>query len=151
MRRCGRNLEGEFGRDEFDRFLNHIRTILLKEKARENLVKEYEEKIYRQGKLTKGEATLKLIETYRNHLGHLIWKEINGQPQDVRVHNLITIMNTELATDWIPPLLLYYERFQHHGLYEFLQRLESKFAADCDLGPAGAYEQKPTVLNFSPI
>jgi hypothetical protein len=63
-------------------------------------------------------------------LGHLIWKEINGQQQDVRVHNLITIMNTELATDWIPPLLFYYERFQHHELYEFLQRLESKFAAD---------------------
>lgn len=122
--------EGEFGRDEFDRFLNHIRTILLKEKARENLLKEYEEKIYRPGKLTKGEPTLKLVETYRKHFGHLLWRESDGQQLDLRVQNLLTIMNAALATDWIPPLLLYYERFEHDGLYEFLQRLESKFSAD---------------------
>ena len=30
--------EGEFGREEFDRFLGHVRTIIVKEKARENLL-----------------------------------------------------------------------------------------------------------------
>ena len=32
-------LEGEFGRDEFERSLSHIRTIYVKEKARENILK----------------------------------------------------------------------------------------------------------------
>lgn len=123
-------LEEEFGRDAFDRFLNHLRTILLKEKARDNLLKEYEEKIYRQGKLTKGESTLKLVETYRKHFGHLLWQESDGQQQDVRVQNLLTIMTAELATDWIPPLLFYYERFGDNDVYTFLQRLESKVVAD---------------------
>ena len=38
--------EGELG-DDFDRFLNHIRTILVKEKARLSLLKEFEDKIYK--------------------------------------------------------------------------------------------------------
>jgi len=37
--------EGELG-DDFDRFLSHVRTILVKDKARLNLLQEYEDKIY---------------------------------------------------------------------------------------------------------
>ena len=37
--------ESELG-DDFDRFLNHIRTILLKDKARLSLLQEFEGKIY---------------------------------------------------------------------------------------------------------
>ncbi|MCL4536806.1 MAG: DUF262 domain-containing protein, partial [Nitrospirae bacterium] len=39
--------ESNFGQDEFDRLLSFIRTILIKEKARENILKEFEEKIYK--------------------------------------------------------------------------------------------------------
>jgi uncharacterized protein with ParB-like and HNH nuclease domain len=40
--------EGELG-DDFDRFLSHVRSILLKEKARTNLLEQYEDYIYKKG------------------------------------------------------------------------------------------------------
>lgn len=122
-------LEGEFGREEFDRFLGHIRTIVLKEKARENLLKEYE-KIYKTGKLQKGEDTLKTIKNYRDSYAKLIWFDEDIPQDDYKLWNLVTIMNKGLASDWIPVYLSYFNKFGYDNLYEFLQRLESKFSAD---------------------
>lgn len=65
--------EGELG-DDFDRFLNHVRTILVKEKARLSLLQEFEDKIYNPKEkdkatgqkkpvlLKKGRETFQLIE-----------------------------------------------------------------------------------------
>lgn len=122
-------LEGEFGRDEFDRFLGHVRTITLKEKARENLLKEYE-KIYEAGFLKKGEETLNTIKTYRDTFAKLIWFDDDGPSDDYKIRNLVTIMKKGLASDWIPVYMAYFNKFKYNKLYEFLQRLESKFSAD---------------------
>jgi uncharacterized protein with ParB-like and HNH nuclease domain len=122
-------LEGEFGRDEFDRFLGHIRTIILKEKARENLLKEFE-KIYKEGKLSKGEDTLDLIKSYRDSFAKLIWLDDDEPQEDFKLSNLVTIMKKGLASDWIPVYLAYFNKFSYTNLFLFLQRLESKFSAD---------------------
>ena len=122
-------LEGEFGRDEFDRFLGHIRTIILKEKARENLLKEYE-KIYKEGKLKKGEDTLNTIKAYRDSFAKLIWLDDDAPQEDFKIQNLVTIMKKGLASDWIPVYLAYFNKFRYENLFLFLQRLESKFSAD---------------------
>jgi hypothetical protein len=50
--------EGELG-DDFDRFLNHLRTILVKEKARLNLLQEFEDKIYDPTEKDKGSGKKK--------------------------------------------------------------------------------------------
>lgn len=121
-------LEGEFGRDDFDRFLGHLRTILVKEKARENLLKEYE-KIYKDRILEQGEQTLNFISEYRNIYAKLIWFD-DDAPNDYKLRNLTTIMKIGLATDWIPIYLAYYHKFKIDRLFEFLERLESKFSAD---------------------
>jgi len=145
--RMWEDLEGEFGRDEFERFLNHIRTIIVKEKPRENLLKEYE-KIYAEKKLHKGEPSLKLVKAYREHFAKLIWQEDDEAPQGYALKNLITVMNAGLATDWIPPLLFFYERFGNERLLEFSQRLESKFAADwiCQLTPTTRISNTNAIL-----
>lgn len=122
-------LEGEFGRDEFDRFLGHVRTITLKEKARENLLKEYE-KIYESGLLKKGVETLNTIKTYRDTFARLIWFDDDVSSDDYKIRNLVTIMKKGLASDWIPVYMAYFNKFKYTKLYEFLQRLESKFSAD---------------------
>ena len=57
------DIQNELG-DDFDRFLEFIRTILVKEKARKSLLEEFEEKIYKKGKLAKGEATINLLNKY---------------------------------------------------------------------------------------
>jgi uncharacterized protein with ParB-like and HNH nuclease domain len=129
--------EGQFGPDEFDRFLGHLRTILVKEKARENLLKEFEN-LYKGGKLEKGEKTLRMVKTYRDHYASLIWFENEALDGDCRFRNVIAVMKEDLSTDWIPPLLYFVERFGRQQAFLFLTRLESKFVADWIL------QQSPT-------
>lgn len=135
--------EGELA-DDFDRFLNHLRTILLKDKARLNLLQEFEEKIYdpkekdkstglkKPALLTKGKPTFMFIERYLKHYGTLLG---GGNYDDTgstfEFDNLIKVMVTGLpSSDWIPPLLRYFDRFKHDRLLDFLTLLDNKFSSD---------------------
>lgn len=135
--------EGELG-DDFDRFLNHLRTILVKEKARLSLLQEFEEKIYdpkerdkasgnnKPALLKKGKDTFQLVERYLKHYRVLL----GGNNYDVmgrsfRFDNLVRFMLTGLpSTDWIPPLLSYFDKFGPNCMLEFLTLLDNKFSAD---------------------
>ena len=110
--------EGELG-DDFDRFLNYIRTILVKDKARTNLLQEFEEKIYAskgKGKSTgdrtpllkKGRETFKLVERYLGHYGTVLHGQNYDKFGNSEFDNLVKVMSEGLpATDWVPPLLRY--------------------------------------------
>jgi len=134
--------EGELG-DDFDRFLNHIRSILVKEKARLNLLQEFEDKIYHPkekdkstGKikpilLKKGKETFVLVEKYLNHYKTLLSGQNDEETGDFSFDNLLKVMLTGLpATDWMPPLLRYFEKFGFNRLLELLKNLDNKFSAD---------------------
>ena len=135
--------EGDLG-DDFDRFLNHIRTILLKDKARLNLLDEFEHKIYhpkekdkatglvKQPLLIKGKDTFKLVERYlklyNQLLGGTNYDETGGS---FEFDNLIKVMLTALpSTDWLPPLILYYDRFGYKRIQEFLVKLDNQLSSD---------------------
>ena len=135
--------EGELG-DDFDRFLNHIRTILLKDKARLSLLDEFEHKIYNPrekekatGKkkpplLSKGKDTFQLIECYLQHYNQLF--DGNNYDQtggSYRFDNLIKVMRVGLpSTDWQPPLLRYFDKFRYEKLLDFLIKLDNQFSSD---------------------
>lgn len=135
--------ENDLG-DNFDRFLNYLRTILVKEKARLNLLQEFEQKIYdpkerdkttnqrKPALLRKGKDTFALVERYLGHHNRLFsgdnYDETGGS---FAFDNLIKVMGTGLpSTDWVPPLLRYFERFQYAEILPFLIRLDNKFSAD---------------------
>lgn len=135
--------EGELG-DDFDRFLNHLRTILLKDKARLNLLQEFEDKIYspkekdkstgqkKPALLEKGKPTFQFIERYLKYYSTLLG---GGNYDDTgctfEFDNLIKVMVTGLpSSDWIPPLLRYFDRFKHDRLLDFLVLLDNKFSSD---------------------
>ena len=134
--------EGELG-DDFDRFLNHIRTILVKEKARLSLLQEFEDKIYNPKEkdkatgrkkpilLHKGKDTFILIEKYLNYYKTLLDGQNYDEIGNFEFDNLIRVMVTGLpATDWMPPLLRYFDKFRYKRLLEFLKKLDNKFSAD---------------------
>ncbi|MEQ1841333.1 MAG: DUF262 domain-containing HNH endonuclease family protein, partial [Verrucomicrobiales bacterium] len=135
--------ESELG-DDFDRFLNHLRTILLKDKARLNLLQEFEHKIYSRKErdkttgekkpalLKKGVDTFQLIERYlRHHEALLGGNNYDHTGESFQFDNLIKVMQTGLpSTDWVPPLLRYFDKFKYAGLVEFLTKLDNKFSAD---------------------
>lgn len=133
-------IEGKHG-EGFDRFLQFIRTILVQEKARANLLEEFTEKIYNvkplnAPRLKMGKDTFTLIETYNNIYEEII--ELQREDLSNEFKNLITIMKIGLRSeDWIPPLMHYFYKFKLNGLDRFLKRLEYKFTGDwvCGITP----------------
>ncbi len=127
------NIHNHF-EENFERFLEYIRTILIKDKANKSLLEEFEEKIYKKGKLAKGRDTVDTIERYFN-----IYKKIidftTEEDLSNSYKNLITIMQEGISsTDWIPPLLEFYRKFGKEYLFEFLKKLEFKFVSSWILG-----------------
>jgi len=123
--------------DEFDRFLGHIRTMLVKEKARTGLLQEFEEKIYKPRTkkssvlLEKGKATFDMVGRHRKNFETLFSNE-NFRPEfQHQLDNLIFIMSEGFpSTDWVPPMLMYFEKFGFERLLEFIERLDNRFSSD---------------------
>ncbi|WP_430907034.1 DUF262 domain-containing protein [Maribacter sp. 2-571] len=137
-------LEGELGED-FDQFLSYIRTILVKEKARHNLLKEFEDNIYNPKKfnqstkkyekttpiLTKGDDTFDIIEEFKTHFDVVFSGNNYHLDNSWAFDNLISIMqDTTLSDIWIPPLLAYRKHFGDNKILEFLRLLDNKFSGD---------------------
>lgn len=142
-------IENHFEVKTFERFLGYVRTILTKEKARENLLKEFE-KIYHTKLLKKGEETLKVITNYKNHYDKLIHLNTADDEKGFQVKNLITVMCYELSSDWIPPYLYYYDKFKDYRQLDFLKKLESKILADVvlQLTPSTRLNNTYRILNL---
>jgi uncharacterized protein with ParB-like and HNH nuclease domain len=137
-------LEGELGED-FDLFLSYIRTILVKEKARHNLLKEFEDNIYNPKKfnhstkkyekadslLKKGDETFDIIKAYKIHYD-IIFSGFNYHiNNNWAFDNLIKVMSdTALSDIWIPSLLVYRQHFGDYKILEFLKILDNKFSGD---------------------
>lgn len=140
------DIEAKYG-DGFDRFLQFIRTILVKEKARANLLDEFKEKVYDKKVLMRGKETFDLVEEYSDIYEKII--DLQDSNLSNKFKNLITIMKIGLRSeDWIPPLLSYFEKFKYKNLDEFLTKLEYKFAGDwiCGITPTKRLDAMNNIL-----
>lgn len=137
-------LEGELEED-FDLFLSYIRTILVKEKARHNLLKEFEDSIYKpkvfnqstkiyeptQPLLKKGEETFELLKSYKAHYDMLFSGNNHKLNKNWAFDNLISVLeDTALSDIWVPPLLMYLNVFGEEQVHDFLIKLDNKFSGD---------------------
>jgi uncharacterized protein with ParB-like and HNH nuclease domain len=138
--RMWEEIEGKYG-DGFDRFLQYVRTILVKEKARTNLLDEFNQKVYdvklpNMPKLKRGKETFELINLYSNIYDGII--ELSDDKLSNNYKNLVTIMKIGLRSeDWIPAIMRFFAKFKYDGLDEFLKQLEYKFVGDwvCGITP----------------
>ncbi|MFJ1253847.1 DUF262 domain-containing protein [Cupriavidus sp. CuC1] len=126
-------VEGEMGRDEFDRFLSLVRTIYVKDKAREGLLKEFDERIYgsKPPLLALGTHTFEAVKAYKDAYDEAI--QFDGLPASLgnAYRNRINVMRRGLpATDWIPPVLAWYRKFKAQKLLDLIERIDNKFSAD---------------------
>ncbi len=128
--------ESDLG-DDFDRFLSYIRTILVKEKAKLTLLQEFEEKIYLEHKsntnprLEKGLKTFEYINRFLKIYKKIIIEGDYHLNKEYEFDNLIKVMRLGFpSTDWIPPLLLFYDKYGDENLNTFLLLLDNKFSAD---------------------
>jgi uncharacterized protein with ParB-like and HNH nuclease domain len=141
-------IEMYFG-DDFDNFLSHLRTILVKQKASVSLLKEFEDNVYnpksydRNTKtytkktplLTKGIDTLKFIDRYYKHYERLFDTECFEITSSFEIHNQLHLMQRGFEADfWVAPLLKYYDKFHVNSLNLFIGALDNKFANDWLVG-----------------
>lgn len=137
-------LEGELG-ENFDQFLSYIRTILVKEKARHNLLKEFEDNIYNPKRynqttkkyepvdplLKKGDDTFEIIKEYKEHFDAIFGGNNYHIAENWAFDNLISVMeDTALSDIWIPPLLVFRKHFGENRILEFLELLDNKYSGD---------------------
>lgn len=123
-------LEGGLEED-FDLFLSHIRTILVKEKARCDLLKEFEDNIYKKRLLERGGATFELLKSYKEHYDTIFSGNNYDLNNNWAFDNLISILkDTSLSDIWVPPLLMYLKVFGKNNINDFLIKLDNKFSGD---------------------
>jgi len=155
-------IENYFGED-FDNFLSHLRTILVKQKATVSLLKEFEDNIYHpriydrntkeynksEPLLKKGEETFDLIIRYKKHYEYLFEEDHFGIKGDYELYNLLLVMRKGFEADlWIAPLLRYYDKYKNNNLISFVKALENKFAHDWITGlfPTSRIERNNAII-----
>ena len=135
--------------EDFDAFLSHLRTILVKQKAAVSLLKEFEDNIYnpksfdRNTKtytslpplLQKGEDTFKFVDRYKKHYEQLFDNDNYALTGSFELFNFLHLMQKGFEADfWIAPLLRYYDKYKNSKLIDFVKALDNKFANDWLLG-----------------
>lgn len=122
------NWENDLGED-FDLFLSHIRTILLKDKAQLSLLNEFTKRIYGTKILKEGKDTFDLIDKYKKCYDNLeAFSRINDNYQYA---NLLKVFKYTSNSDiWISPLMFYMANNILGENFEFLKALFIKYLAD---------------------
>lgn len=155
-------METYFGED-FDKFLSHVRTILVKRKASSTLLKEFEENVYsdrmynRMTKqyepcvplLKKGQETFQYIGEFYDIYAELFDKNHYEVHRDFDIYNYLQLMSQGLGADyWVAPVMDYYKRYHTNGMKEFLKALDRKISADwiTALSPTARIENVNAIL-----
>ena len=137
-------METYFGED-FDKFLSHIRTILIKKKQTTTLLKEFDEFVYsnqeydrtqkkyvpRTPILRRGRDTFELLYSYYHTYQEVFDTDHSVVTGDYEITNYLKLMETGFGADyWIAPVLDYYRKYRRRGFVAFLKALDRKLSAD---------------------
>lgn len=137
-------METYFGED-FDKFLSHIRTILVKKKQTTTLLKEFDEFVYsnqeydrtqkkyvpRTPILRRGKDTFELLYFYYHTYQEVFDTDHSVVTGDYEITNYLKLMETGFGADyWIAPVLDYYRKYRRRGFVAFLKALDRKLSAD---------------------
>lgn len=135
--RLWEEIEEDLGGDNFEKLISYIRTIEVKDKAKDDILKEYDNLIFAKNKILRGKDFIEYLDAYRKIYENTILDRniLEGKNQNIEFKNLIYLMKEYLpSTDWIPPVLYYYNKFRDEGFFEFIKALEEKYTADWILG-----------------
>lgn len=120
--------------DDIDRFLMYIRSMILKARAKTNLLDEFEKNIFKPGIIKRGDDFFELVHEIYEIYDKLIYLSGNT---DVAYCNLIRILDSSLQnTDWVPVIMTYYRKFGDKQLTAFTHKVVCKNIADTVCGDA---------------
>ncbi|KNZ69317.1 hypothetical protein Tfer_2114 [Thermincola ferriacetica] len=135
------DMEDDLGSEEFENLISFIRSIEVKEKAKEDVLKEFNKLIFGKDKIARGQEFIQYLKEYKEIYQRLVVdrdvfeKDAQHKKICIQYKNLIYIMKNFLpSNEWIPPLLYYYQKFDKEKLLDFIIKLEQKFIADWVIG-----------------
>jgi len=121
-------LENEIGEAEFESILYSMRMIIIKEKPQEDLLTEFENKIFKKGLLQRGEKFVDEVKKYGDlYRGIFIDKDYvpSTNKDHVKFKSMIHIMDREFeASEWRACLMFFAKKFAGTSFYEFMLALE---------------------------
>lgn len=121
-------LEKDVGEATFESVFHLLRLILLKDKPQGDLLKEFQDRVFAKGTVTKGEPFVDLVFRYIE-LYKKVFEERDIVPEDAPAHlkyrSLIHIMDSEFkASEWRACVLFFADKFNAEFTYEFCLKME---------------------------
>lgn len=127
-------MENELGDSTMESILYAIRLIHVKDKPQEDLLKEFENRIFKKGLLAPGEKFVDEVISY-GKLYRSIFVDKDYLPEDdafhLRFKAMIHIMNQEFeASEWRACLMFFAKRFNGGKFYQFMLAIEKVYLSD---------------------
>lgn len=124
-------LENDIGEKDFESILYAMRMILIKEKPQEDLLAEFENKIFKKGLLQRGEKFVDEVKIYCD-LYRQIFTDKDYIPKTDATHlkyrAMIHIMDTEFeASEWRACLIFFAKKYSGNSFYEFILLIEKVY------------------------
>lgn len=128
------NLEKDLGESVLESLLYMIRLIYIKEKPQEDLLSEFEKKIFKKQLLSPGENFIDEVTTY-GRLYQQLFMDYDyfpdADPNCIKFKSMINIMSQEFdASEWRACILFFAKKFNGTHLYEFILFIEKVYLAD---------------------
>lgn len=124
-------MENEIGEENFESILFSMRMILIKEKPQEDLLSEFDKRIFGKGLLIRGEKFVDEIKIYCD-LYRQIFTDKDYIPKESTNHlkfkAMIHIMDSEFeASEWKACLMYFAKKFNGASFYEFMLAIEKVY------------------------
>jgi uncharacterized protein with ParB-like and HNH nuclease domain len=122
--------EKNLGGETFENMLFLLRLILIGEKPQNDLLVEFEDRVFKRSIVQKGEGFVDLVCEYATLYNDTFedYTIFDSSPIKNRLIGLTYIMNSEFkSNEWKAPVLLYLQKFQLERIEEFLSFIELKF------------------------
>ncbi len=125
--------ESDIGLERLKSVLEYFRMIVLKERPKNTIIRDFERSIYKEDTgVKRGKDVMEKIKTYID-----IYRDFYYQPTDFFKENApalvgyMNVMKYGLAEEeWLPVVMAWYDKFGRDSIFLFLQLLDKKLAVD---------------------
>lgn len=126
-------MEKDVGEDVFESIFHLIRLIIVKDKPQGDLLKEFEERIFKRNIIAKGDRFVDLVSDYVG-LYKMIFEDRDVSfDSDIKLNkfkSLMYVMNSEFkASEWKSCILFFAKKFELNNIYEFVLAVEKVYLA----------------------
>ncbi|WP_309710869.1 HNH endonuclease family protein, partial [Armatimonas sp.] len=107
------------------------RTVLVRERAKQGLLQEFEQVVYAKGHLQPGRETFDCVRRFRDHYADILNGDHQVELESWEFDNILTLLREAGRADfWVPPVLYFLDIYGHHRITAFMKKLENKFSGD---------------------